>query len=1185
MGVRSRVRRVLLVMGATAVLSVVGWSVLLASGVEALLRLPVGARSVLFGLIVCALLLAVWRFFRPAWGFEPSLVDVALRVERLRPAFRGRLASAYELERGVRGGGLEAALSAVAAKDAAEAVRSANVHGLVSSRVVHGPLGALVGAAVVFLGSGLIWPGGSATALERVLMPWTDASWPARFPVSDSTSTERHPMGSALAIRGVLLEARGALRDADVWVEYRAVLDSGERTRVRRELMTYQGMVEGSAGVSLASPDASLGGGGGAAFERLVEARGASIRYRLVTRDDATVWREVPLEQRPRIERASAVIQAPAYARVLGLDVGGGEVDLGRGDSASSVAPPSLEGSEVVLTVRLNKPATFGERADIGGVPLVQSDDDPSVYGARFSLLGDTRLLIDLVDAYGIVSEDAAVLRFPSLPDQVPGASVIQPEADEAVLASAVVGLIGEGRDDVALDRVTLSYRVASGGEETERVLLAENLESGERRLAADGELELGALGLAPGDSVFVNAVALDARQAAAGADGTLSSTRRLVVIDEERFVQQVQRALADVRQAAIRADAQQAQAQAASRESGPTRQSRRAQSQVGDRIDEQRGQLDDLSDRLERNRLGDARLEQLIEQAGASLDRAQQSSERAQAAMDAVASRVAEPEMPDGLTAEEREAIDEAQQSARDELSELVGLLDRGEDAWVVRNALQRALESQRELRERTREVGQDTVGRDSDELTDEQRAALEDIARLQQDLAEQTESALNQAEQRARELSDTDPTASIGLREAAQTAREQGVTRAMERAAQEAQQNQTANAEQAQQQAQEALEQAIEDLDAGERERDAVLRRALASVMESLQILIAQNEDVLAGLSVEEPVVERVLEGIVSLNTNTLAVTDLLRTGPEFQRVLSLVLSASDAQLGSGRALRLDPADVVLSRVGSDRSLGLLREALEAAQEADDDLAARELERKLAELRERYSAVLVEAVALVDGGRVFETKKVLSRRDRAEMRQLGGLAEGIDATLEQIESDVPEVLEARVFAYAHGQARRAAQRASDEFRVPSAERAVFHGVRLVRSLGEIVDSLGEPEPDDDPFDDGGQQDGGGGAGGAGGEQQEEQLVPPLKELRLLRRLQINLAEDTRLIDEAAGAEQSILDELAGMQRELAELGEDLVERMLDQGDLSGFFENGDGVRRGGVAPELEDGGEGAGS
>ena len=52
------------------------------------------------------------------------------------------------------------------------------------------------------------------------------------------------------------------------------------------------------------------------------------------------------------------------------------------------------------------------------------------------------------------------VYQFESVDDQLPSTTVQEPRADEAVLSSAVIGIIGAGRDDVALDWLELRYRV-----------------------------------------------------------------------------------------------------------------------------------------------------------------------------------------------------------------------------------------------------------------------------------------------------------------------------------------------------------------------------------------------------------------------------------------------------------------------------------------------------------------------------------------------------------------------------------------------------------------------------------------------------------------------------------------------------------------------------------------------------
>ena len=74
----------------------------------------------------------------------------------------------------------------------------------------------------------------------------------------------------------------------------------------------------------------------------------------------------------------------------------------------------------------------------------------------RWVLEESTRLAIKLVDEYGIESVEEVVYRFESVADRPSSATITQPESNRTVLPTAVINVVGEGRDDVGLACVTI---------------------------------------------------------------------------------------------------------------------------------------------------------------------------------------------------------------------------------------------------------------------------------------------------------------------------------------------------------------------------------------------------------------------------------------------------------------------------------------------------------------------------------------------------------------------------------------------------------------------------------------------------------------------------------------------------------------------------------------------------------
>src|SRR6185295_1283778 len=83
----------------------------------------------------------------------------------------------------------------------------------------------------------------------------------------------------------------------------------------------------------------------------------------------------------------------------------------------------------------------------------------------------------------------------------------------------------------------------------------------------------------------------------------------------------------------------------------------------------------------------------------------------------------------------------------------------------------------------------------------------------------------------------------------------------------------------------------------------------------------------------------------------------------------------------------------------------------------------------------------------------------------------------------------------------------------------------------------------------DADKKDDFREQNEGNNGGGGGGGGQPEPLVPPIAQLRLLRGMQAEAAERTRSADDSRDAGE--VDALSTLQRELADMGKALIEKM----------------------------------
>lgn len=1156
-----------------------------------LLRLPTWIRVLHWIAGIVALGWMVWWYVRPAWRFVPSLADIALRLERLNPEARGLLASAVDFaQRGdaSRPPGPPALAEALAQSVVRRAERlwtERPVRHVLRLRPLLGRTLALVLACVVCLSVWVVSPDLWSIGFQRLALPWTAATWPKRTGVIDITSGDFHARGAALPLRAAVTRSNRPWDSTFVAVRYRLVHE-GRPGEVRRELLTWQ------------SRDADIPGGGrGALFERLIEPAADALDFRFETEDDQTEWRRLTLVAPPAVVSARAVITPPAYARALadGEDSAHAQplrIDLGPGTDDRAVAPPVLAGSRIDLTISLNKPLPVPESVReviIDPDAETPTDEPPTIvehdgnWLLSFTLTETVRLPVRLRDEHGIESLDDVVYRFEAVADRPASATVTEPPADRTVLPSARVRAVAEGRDDVGLAWVALEQTVwtaagtpeAPSGPGGALELRGDPLDivrvetSGLILARAESEIDLATLSVKPGDEVRLVALAIDTHDLSLRRDApTRSAPRTLRIISEAQFVEDVQRALAEVRQAAIRLEQEQQTLRERTESGRADAGARRSQAAITERLARQEENIARLVERLRENRFEDRAVDDLLGRSRGTINDAGRASSRAAQALEQADTGGAgqEPSPDAGVASHERKSEDgptpptasdpalrdaaDAQQAVQDHLRSLIELLDRGEDNWIVRNTVERLLREQQQLRAGTQRAGQSTAGKSPEQLTPEERSELDRIVEKQSQLADAAAELARDMHRREEALRPNDPASAQGIARAARRAEESQLSQMMRNAASEASQNQTSRASRQQQQAIDALQQMLEDLDRVSKVRDDILRRQLASIIETLRGLVSSQEQELAALdhAIRNRLDLATLDaGLVQLNMNTLAASDQAKAaGAELAPVATLVLRAADAQAGAITEIRRPILGESMVREHETRSLSYLRQALERALQIDQAAADRQRRQRLAELKRAYRDLLERQASIRAETEPLAVAREPTRRERQIAAALSERQGAVALDLKHLLTQTRELQDARVFDYAHVRMDAQARRAADALADARARDALPPEDALLALLRHVLESLNDPKPDETRFAEGA---GGGGGGGQGSG--EQPLIPPLKELILLRRLQTDLAQRTIELSRAEAAAPSDLAELAEAQRQLAGVGQEFVERI----------------------------------
>lgn len=1175
---RFRAAALLLFLGLSTVLGLTIGGSILWGALDYLVRLPAWLRFIGLGAGLFGVVWAIRRWVLSALRFRPGLTELALRLERSEPGraagLSGLLASGLELSAGPGSGPVTDHLTARVVAEAAARAGSMKAGSLLNPRALHKGLftvGACVGACALLVaaaGPRLIGIGAA-----RVYAPWSDAQWPKRTQVADATALAVHALGEALPLRAAILTTDQPFGQTRVAARYR-VLDGSANPPVQRAILTsQQRTIDVGEGAT------------GELYERLIEPAALSgragsdgeLEYWFETGDDRTEPVRVKLVQPPAVVGASATVALPGYA-AAGAAFVSGSIDLGPGNDQRAVVGPMLAGSKVKVEVALNKPVRVSDEASgaerrawlkmlMGGVDLPESFDgsfDGATWTLAWTAESSLRLPIVPVDEYGLKPTDEAAFAFDVAADRPPSATVTEPREDESVLATAIVPVTGEGRDDVGLASVQLDAQHATAASGSigaspepsgERLVLAAepNLAAASTLRASVGaSLDLSTFEVKPGDEVWVTTLAADTYlMGAERHEPVRSAPRKLRIITEEDLVEQVRGELSAVRRLAMKLDEEQGELRKPVQAGAITPDDRRRQAGLAQRIQQQAQTIERLTSRTERNRLNDEALSGLLSDIGELLDGAARDAEQAGERMDAAAATSpGEEQAP--LTPEQAEEIGTPQEAVRDQLGQVAQTLDEGEDSWLVGRNLQRLMQQQKELMSRTAQAGEQTMGKRAEDLTPQERAELRQIADQQRRLADAAREAIDQLAQRGQQMEKVDAAESQGMKQAAETGRQEQVPETMSQAAQAAEQNQTSTAEQQQQQAMESLEKMAQQMQEARKNRDEALRRTLADLMQALEALIREQDGQIEALAAAVP--EGAFTGLdtalIALNRNTLDVAEKARADRRTAPMGELVDKAATHQ---GRAighLRASPVADEEADKAERESLRLLRLAHAEAKKQHDEAAEREEDRKREELRRIYRERLEEQVALKGDTDPFIGKPI-DRRDRMRVRGLGDRQDTLRASLKSLKDQTKELADAGVFDLAHGRLESAGTAAAKGLREGRADRAVARGqessITLLRALVQALEDAAQ-QSDEFRDDEGG--DGGEGNSGQGG--QPRPLIPPLAELRLLRAMQQEAADLTRSLDETrSAASDAELTGLVDLQKSLSEQAEALVQKV----------------------------------
>lgn len=1180
--------------------------------IDLVLRSPGWLRGIIL-LISCATLLgALLVRVLPALRFKPSVGQIALRLERneegKKAGLTDLLTSAVEISK-APGTGLSGALATPLLSAAADRLRSVRAASVLRIAPALTAFSVATVALVAVLSIAAVYPTMSLIGLRRTLTPWTDAAWPKRTQIADATGVNFHALNSALPIRAGVVRAPGGAAAAPVTVKYRLITPQGTGEIKSAELTSQNKPVQ----VSIQTEQGERQSVQAILSERLLETSAltagltglppdsAQLEYWLISGDDETAPARVSLITPPAVEDASLKITPPNYALSRGFKPLA-SIDLGNGLDQRATYAGVLAGSVVELTVRFNKPvpkpteATTAKLLGDDAIKLLQSPGGGATYldnqwTIRGTARDSARFAVMPRDQRGVLSSEEAVFRVAVTPDKPAEVAVVSPARDDEVLINSTINAEIEARDDVALRETSLLTQLArrpagttSGvpepvGEHTTLATLNEQTEAVQTRMSAKAGVSLKDLGAVAGDEVWIWGVASDIyadAETGKPRPATVSTIRKMRVISSDQLVERLYNQLEGVRRGAQRASTQQQRAgeSTKSQKQGASEQ----QSQVGEQVAQLRQQLREVRERAAQN----------ASKAGANAGENQSTSQRDREAEEAIMSldselaRVlkeaeaaakdaseasAEAQRQLAQTAQNQsragqQAAQQAQQRAKDRLDDLSAMLDRGQGAFAQRLRVRRLLEEQNALREQAAERARETAGKSLDQLSPQQRAALEQAAQEQENLAARGEELLRTLREKGEQLQKDDPASSEALKQAAGEGERNGLNEQMRRASSSLRRNQQQSAQEQQQQAAETLKQMLQELNDAEKNRDAVLRRKLDSLVESIRSLIARQTGQIealqkAGEKIDAPTGETLAAAMITLHTATLATAqEAGAMGEEGSEIEQTLQTAGSRQVASITLLRTDPVDAPAALNAQRDALTNLQRALKLAEEQSKKAQSREQQRKAAELRKAYQETLEKQRAVTTRSEAAGASPA-DRRRRALSREIAQEQDRVRSALSDLLKANEGLGETSPFSLAHQVMDEASAGAAELLREDKLAGALsLQQTTVSDTLTALIEALDEASSPDEfrtPEEGDNQQNQGGGNQQGG----QQPLIPPLAQLKGLRQMQqsaLNLTRKAAAAAETPELAKLLTDQAAEIQKRLSQEATKIIEQMNQQ-------------------------------
>lgn len=884
----------------------------------------------------------------------------------------------------------------------------------------------------------------------------------------------------------------------------------------------------------------SLKAGPDGNFEHRFAAVTEDVVYRATAGDGISDYGKAEVVDPAAIVGAKITLSYPAYmdrpAQTFPADSGG-------------VAAPV--GTKVALELKANKPLELATVTLPGRQPAPWGVANDVVTGT-LTVRSNGQYSLRLKDRDGFFAPAPQSFPIKAIPDQTPEVQLLDPTGDLSVVPDARVPLHILVKDDYGVAQVRVPYQIEGrGGPKTIGAGAANDRKS--KTLELDNVWSLAPLGLKPGDSIRYRIEGTDWDNITGPHVGKTSDFHLRVIdrgeatriYEENRteLLRQLNELIREQKAAKADVDALRnrpnpdAQAIAAAEER--QRATANTAEDIARRIQELRrsGAMNNLTDQAEQNaqqnaqealnRLSQEAMPQAANRIGSAQSQAQQSN-------------------PQGARNELGEASRQQQQIGQ-ELQRIADQLKPGSELGRLADRFQRLAAEQRKLQAETDRLLPQTLGKAMNELTSQQRAALQRNAQQQQSLQRATEQAMADLQRASQSLQQgRNPEQGEAARETGEQLRQGQVSENQQGAAQNTQQNSLGQARSQQERAASELEKAAQNLREAQNPNDPrQLQRQLRQAMNNLARQLQQQQDAnqqnQRSLSQQERQALANQQRELQKRAEQLArqLQRLQRRSPSAGRASEQLSKASQQQGQASQSIQQGQQSQ--SQQQQQQATRQMQRAMQSLQQAMAEAQQQDNQDPFAELRKKLTALAAKQKAIGTATSRINEQQENGQMGADDAEILRRLAEQ-QAQLSEETGRLDPELPGDVFRAFSQDARRQMGRSKDGLQAANPKvNPTGMAQRRAQTLLEQLAKALEPDPKDNSEEEGGQQ--GQQQGQQGGQQKPDPELPKrIAEIRLLRFMEQSIRSQTQDLEDAKSANQDVKDQVAENARQQAE-------------------------------------------